>query len=215
MMLDRDKVTFWTRVGAIALAAIFVGSFVLFGVGTNVSYSIFDLFGNQNQQTEQTTNPEEQIDGARADLRENPDDPRNTRRLAGLLIQSGRTDEAIVVLETGREAAPEDSYLPLLLGQAYDRQAQALTDEEQRQAAYTEAANAYVVAAEAQEADNRKAQAYLLAGQAYEGAGDKGNAIRYWNEYLRLEPEGEQADQVKERIQTLLKGGEMTGAAGQ
>ncbi len=214
MMLDRDKITFWTRVGAITLAAIFVGSFVLFGVGTNVSYSIFDLFGGQDQQAEQTNNPEEQIDRARADLEKDPENPRATRRLAGLLIQAGRTDEAIEVLEAGRKTAPEDPYLPLLLGQAHDRQAQALTDEKQRQAAYMEAGEAYVAAADLQEADDRKSQAYLLAGQAYEGAGDKGSAIRYWNEYLRLEPEGEQADAVKERIGTLLEGGETTSAAG-
>lgn len=215
MMLDRDKITFWTRVGAIALAVIFVGSFVLFGVGSNTSFSLFDLFGNQNQTAEQTTSPDEQINRSRADLEKNPDDPRATRRLAGLLIQAGRTDEAIQVLETGRKAAPEDPYLPLLLGQSYDRQAQALTDEKQRQTALMKAGDAYVAASEVQGADNRKAQAYLLAGQAYEGAGDKGNAIRYWNEYLRLEPEGQQAGAVKERIQALLKGGETTGAAGQ
>ncbi len=215
MMLDRDKITFWTRVGAIALAAIFVGSFVFMGIGTNISYNLFDLLGGgQNQQAEQTTGPEEQIERAQADLEEDPDNPRTMRRLAGLYIQAGRTDEAIEVLERGREVAPEDPYIPLLLGQAHDRKAQAQTDETERQAAYARAGDAYVAAAEVQEGDKRKAQAYLLAGQAYEGAGDEGRAIQYWNEYLDLEPEGEQADAVRERIETLIKGGETTGGAG-
>jgi predicted TPR repeat methyltransferase len=50
-----------------------------------------------------------------------------------------------------------------------------------------------------------------LAGQAYEQAGEKGKAIQYWNDYLKLEPEGKQADAVKQHIESLLKGGETTG----
>ena len=212
MMLDRDKITFWTRLGAIVLAVIFVGSFVFMGIGTNISYNLFELLGGgQNQPAGQTTGPEEQIERARADLEENPDNPRTMRRLASLYIQAGRTDEAIEVLERGREVAPDDPYIPLLLGQAHDRKAQAQTDEGERQATYARAGDFYVAAAEVQEGEDRKAQAYLLAGQAYEQAGDDGRAIQYWNDYLDLEPEGEQADAVRERIQTLLEGGETTG----
>ena len=214
MMLDRDKITFWTRLGAIALAVIFVGSFVFMGMGSNISYNLFDLLGGgQNQPAGQTTGPEDQIERARADLEENPDNPRTMRRLAGLYIQAGRTDEAIEVLERGREVAPDDPYIPLLLGQAHDRKAQAQTDEGERQATYARAGDSYVAAAEVQEGEDRKAQAYLLAGQAYEQAGDDGRAIQYWNDYLDLEPEGEQADAVRERIQTLLEDGETTGPA--
>jgi cytochrome c-type biogenesis protein CcmH/NrfG len=214
MMLDRDKITFWTRLGAIVLAAIFVGSFIFMGIGTNISYNLFELLGGgQNQPAGQTTGPEDQIERARADLEENPDNPRTMRRLAGLYIQAGRTDEAIEVLERGREVAPDDPYIPLLLGQAHDRKAQAQTDEGERQATYSRAGDSYVAAAEVQEGKDRKAQAYLLAGQAYEQAGDNGRAIQYWNDYLDLEPEGEQADAVRERIQTLLEGGETTGGA--
>lgn len=215
MMLDRDKVTFWTRFGAIALAVIFVGSFVFMGIGTNVSYNLLDLLGGggQNQPAGQTTGAEDQIERARADLEENPDNPRTMRRLAGLYIQAGRTDEAIEVLERGREVAPDDPYIPLLLGQAQDRKAQAQTDEGERQGTYARAGDSYVSAAEVQEGEDRKAQAYLLAGQAYEQAGDDGRAIQYWNDYLDLEPEGEQSDAVRDRIQTLLEGGETTGPA--
>jgi cytochrome c-type biogenesis protein CcmH/NrfG len=214
MMLDRDKITFWTRLGAIVLAAIFVGSFVFMGIGTNISYNLFELLGGgQNQPAGQTTGAEDQIERARADLEENPDNPRTMRRLAGLYIQAGRTDEAIEVLERGREVAPDDPYIPLLLGQAHDRKAQAQTEEAERQATYARAGDSYVSAAEVQESDQRKAQAYLLAGQAYEQAGDDGRAIQYWNDYLDLEPEADQADAVRERIQTLLEGGETTGGA--
>lgn len=212
MMLDRDRIGFWTRVVAIGLSVIFVGSFIFFGIGSSsFSYNLFDLLGNQEQTTEQTTGPEDQIESARSDLEKEPNNPTNIRRLAGLYIQNGQTSEAIEVLEKGRETAPRDPFIPLLLGQAHDTRAQALTDEKERQATYAKAGASYAAAAEVQEAESRKAQAYLLAGQAYDQAGDKGRTIQYWNNYLDIEPEGEQADAVRERIATLLEGEDTTG----
>lgn len=212
MMLDRDKITFWTRVGAIALAVIFVGSFIFMGVGTNINYNLLDLLGggSQAQEQEQTTDPGEQITRTEQELEENPENPRVIRRLAGLYLQDGRTEEAAKVLESGREAAPDDPVILLYLGQVYERRAQAQTDEEERKATYKQAGDAYAAATELQ---SDKPQAYLSAGQAYDQAGDKGRAIKYWNGYLKLEPEGEQADAVKKRIEALLKGEDTTGGA--
>jgi cytochrome c-type biogenesis protein CcmH/NrfG len=215
MMLDRDKITFWTRLGAIVLAVIFVGSFVIMGVGSNVNLNLLDLLGDSSgaqEDQQQTTSSQEQITQARQELEEDPENPKIIRRLAGLYIQNGQTDEAAEVLERGREVAPEDPVIPLYLGQAYERDAQAQTDADARQTTYKQAGDAYAAAAELQP---EKPQAYLAAGQAYEQAGDKGRAIQYWNDYLELEPDGEQADAVKERIATLLEGEQTTpGAAG-
>lgn len=214
MMLDRDKITFWTRLGAIALAVIFVGSFVFMGVGSNVNLNLLDLLGgNSGAQGEQqqTTSSQEQITQAQQELEEDPENPKIIRRLAGLYIQNGQTEEAAEVLETGREVAPDDPVIPLYLGQAYERDAQAQTDPEERETAYRQAGDSYAAAAELQP---EKPQAYLAAGQAYEQAGDKGQAIEYWNDYLELEPDGEEADAVKERIASLLAGEETTAGAG-
>ena len=207
MMLDRDKISFWVRLVAIALAVIFVGSFIFMGIGTNINYNLFDLLsgGSEQQQQEQaqTTGSEEQIARAEQELEENPEDPKIIRRLAGLYLENGQTDRATEVLEEGHGVAPEDSVILVYLGQAYERKAQGLTDEEERQATYEQAGDAYATAAELQE---DRPQVYLLAGQAYEQAGEKSRAIQYWNYYLELEPEGEQAAAVKERIDGLLKG---------
>ncbi len=215
MMLDRDKITFWTRLGAIVLAVIFVGSFVIMGVGSNVNLNLLDLLGGSSgaqEDQQQTTSSREQITQAQQELEEDPENPKIIRRLAGLYIQNGQTDEAAEVLERGREVAPDDPVIPLYLGQAYERDAQAQTDADARQTTYKQAGDAYAVAAELQP---EKPQAYLAAGQAYEQAGDKGRAIQYWNDYLELEPGGEQADAVKERIASLLEGEQTTpGAAG-
>ena len=219
MMLDRNKITFWTRLGAIALAVIFVGSFVFMGIGTDINYNLFDLLNDgsgakeEKEQKEQKNDSREQMAQAEQELEEDPENPRVIKRLAGLYIQNGRTDEAAEVLERGREVAPDDPAIPLNLGQVYEREAQGLTDEGERQAAYRQAGDAYAAAAEVQgDRPRPTAQAYLAAGQAYEQAGEQSKAIQYWNEYLKLEPEGEQADAVKERIQGLLKGEQQTGA---
>lgn len=217
MMLDRDKMAFWIRLVAIALAVIFVGSFVFMGIGTDINYNLFDLIGGGSEAKEekdQKNDSQEQIAQAEQELEEDPENPRVIKRLAGLYIQNGRTDDAAEVLERGREVAPDDPAIPLNLGQVYEREAQGLTDEEERQAAYNRAGDAYAAAAEIQgDRPRATAQAYLAAGQAYEQAGEQSKAIQYWNEYLKLEPEGEQADAVKERIQGLLKGEEKTDAA--
>ena len=207
MMLNRDKISFWVRLVAIALAVIFVGSFIFMGIGTNINYNLFDLLsgGSEQQQQEQaqTTGSEEQLARAEQELEENPEDPKTIRRLAGLYLENGQTDRATEVLKEGRGVVPEDPVIPVYLGQAYERKAQGLTDEDERQATYEQAGDAYATAAELQE---DRPQVYLLAGQAYEQAGEKSKAIQYWNYYLELEPEGEQADAVKERIDSLLKG---------
>src|SRR5215213_2094111 len=207
MMLDRDKITFWTRLGAIALAVIFVGSFVFMGIGTDINYNLFDLIGGGSETKEekgQKNDSQEQVAQAEQELQEDPENARAIKRLAGLYIQNGRTDDAAEILERGREVAPDDPAIPLNLGQVY---------EEERQAKYNQAGDAYAAAAEIQgDRPRAAAQAYLAAGQAYEQAGQQSKAIQYWNEYLKLEPEGEQADAVKERIQSLLKGEEKAGA---
>ena len=121
---------------AILLAAIFLISFIFLGIGTNIQYNIFDLFGNQdqpNQQQDQTPDPEQQIAAAEKDLKKDPKDPEKIKDLAYLYYTAGRYDEAIQVLQKGQEAVPNDEEIPALLGQIYSQQAQtALGKEEGR-----------------------------------------------------------------------------------
>ncbi len=211
MMMNRDRIGFWVRLVAILLAVFFVGSFIFVGLGTNVQYNLFDLIGGSDQQqTEQTTDTQAQIEQAERELEENPQDPEAIKELAALYYQDGRLEDAARVLENGREAAPKDAEIPILLGQVYSQQAQATPDEEQKNDLYREAGDAYAAAAEIEPDDE---DAYLLAGQAYDQAGEPAQAIKYYNGYLDLEPEGEQAKAVKERISTLLEGGEETGTS--
>jgi cytochrome c-type biogenesis protein CcmH/NrfG len=208
MMMNRDRIGFWVRLVAILLAFFFVASFVFVGLGTNVSYNLFDLIGGQDQPPGgQTTDPQDQIEEAEQELQENPKDPDAIKELAALYYQNGRYDDAARVLQEGREVAPNDEEIPFLLGQVYLQEARATPGEEQDRL-YLQAGDAFGAAAEI-EPDNE--DAYLFAGESYDQAGEPAQAIKYYNGYLDLEPEGEQSEAVKERISTLLEGGETTG----
>ncbi|HEY6579988.1 MAG TPA: tetratricopeptide repeat protein [Rubrobacter sp.] len=212
MMMNRERIGFWVRLVAILLSAIFLISFIFLGVGTNISYNVFDLFGNQDQQKQQqdqAPNPEEQIAAAEKDLKKDPKDPEKIKDLAGLYYNAGRYDEAIQVLQNGQEAAPNDEEIPAFLGQVYSQQAQTASGKKQEEL-QDKAAEAFAASAAAQPDE---ADAYLLAGQAYDQAGQPAEAIRYYNEYLDRAPKGQNAARVKDRISALLEGKETTGSA--
>jgi len=212
MMMNRDRLSFWVRLVAIVLAAFFLISFIFLGLGTNISYNLFELIGNQDQQqqqADQAPDPQEQIAEAEKALEKDPKDPEKIKDLAVLYYSAGRYDDAVQVLQRGREAAPKDEEIPALIGQIYSQQAQAEKGEKQKEL-LKKAGDAFAASAEA-EPDN--AEAYLLAGQAYDQAGQPADAIEYYNGYLDLEPKGENAEKVKDRISTLLEGGDSSGSA--
>ena len=213
MMMNRERIGIWVRLVSIVLAAFFLISFIFLGVGTNISYNVFELFGNQDQQqkqADQAPDPEEQISAAEKELEKDPKDPEKIKNLAALYYTSGRYDDALRVLQRGREAAPQDEEIPALIGQIYSQQAQAAKGEKQKEL-LAEAGDAFAASAET---DPDNADAYLLAGQTYDQAGQPADAIEYYNGYLDLEPEGENAEQVKDRITALLEGGDKSGSAG-
>jgi cytochrome c-type biogenesis protein CcmH/NrfG len=212
MMMNRDKLSFWVRLVSIVLAAFFLISFIFLGVGTNISYNIFELIGNQDQQqqqADQAPDPQEQMAEAEKALEKDPKDPEKIKDLAALYYTAGRYDDAIQVLQRGREVAPKDEEIPALIGQIYSQQAQAEKGEKQKEL-LKKAGDAFAASAEA-EPDN--ADAYLLAGQAYDQAGQPADAIEYYNGYLDLEPKGDDAEKVKDRISALLEGGDSSGSA--
>src|SRR5829696_9497881 len=209
MMMNRERIGFWVRLVSILLAVFFIGSFIFVGLGTNLNYNLFDLIGGSDQQQQggKTVGPQEQIEQAEKELEQNPKDPEAIKNLAVLYYQNGRLDDAIRVLERGREVAPDDEEIPILLGQIYSRQAQATPGEEQKKL-YEKAGDAYAAATEI---EPKNEDAYLLAGDAYDQADQPAQAIKYYNRYLDRAPEGEQAQAVKDRISALLAGGETTG----
>ena len=208
MMMNRERIGFWVKLIAVVLAVVFIGSSVFLGLGTNVQYNLFELFGGsgQQQQESQATGPQDQIDRAEKNLQQNSKDPEAIKDLASLSFIGTKTN---VVLQDGREAAPKDEEIPLLLGQIYALQAQSAPGEEQKEF-YKKAGDAFAAATE-DEPENEGA--YRLAGDAYYQAGEPAEAIKYYNGYLEREPKGESSEEVKARISALLEGDESTGSA--
>lgn len=215
MMMNRDRLGFWTRVLAFGLAAVFILSGIFFGMGSNVAYNPMDLFGGGDQQPGgQTVDQQEalnkQIAASEKDFEKNPDDPEKTIDLAGLYFQDNRFEDATKVLEEGQKKSPKNGEIPMLLGQTYAQRAQAVADEKERKELQTKSAESFGKAAEL-EPENE--QAFLFAGESYNQIGESGQAIKYWNGYLDLEPEGEQAKQVRQSIEDTLQGGSTTGSS--
>lgn len=212
MMMNRKRLGRVMAVVAIVLAAFFLLSSILIGLGTNVQYNLFDLIGgqqNQPQQQNQGPSTEDAVRQAEKDLEQNPNDPDAITDLAALYFQNGQYDEAARVLRDGREKLPENAEIPALLGAVYQQQAAGVEPKEQKEL-YAQAGDAFAVAAE-KEGDDE--DLYLQAGQSYDEAGRTAEAIQYYNEYLDLEPEGRTSEQVKDRIAALLEGG--NGAGGE
>jgi len=212
MMMNRKRLGRVMAVVAVVLAAFFLLSSVLIGFGTNVNYNLFDLIGGQDQtqQPDQGPTPQDAIDEAKKDLEQNPKDPDAITDLGGLYAQNGQYDEAVKVLQDGREAVPNNAEIPALLGAVYQQQAAGVEPKEQKEL-YAKAGDSFATAAEKEGEDE---DLYLQAGQNYDQAGEPAEAIKYYNGYLDLEPEGEQSGAVKDRIAALLEGGEST-ASGQ
>lgn len=207
MMMDRSRIGFWTRFIALGLAAVFVGSFVVMGIGSTFpAYNVIDLVGGdteqEQQQQQEGASVQDQVEAAEADLAENPEDPDVIKRAAFLYVQNGNTERANEVLTDGREVAPEDPEMPLIQGQVYQQQAQQNPDEAEE--LNRQAADAFAAGADL---DSENEVAFLAAGDAYEAAGDQGSAIEYWNGYLDLDPEDSaQAEEVQQKISDLLRG---------
>lgn len=211
MMMNRKRIGRVMAVVAIILAAFFLLSTVLLGIGSSTNYSLFDAFGSQDQQQQSapSSTPDDQIAAAERDLEQNPRDPDAITDLAGAYYTAGRYDDATRVLKDGRKAAPENAEIAAFLGSVYTQQAAGVEPKEQREL-YGQAGDAFAAATEI-EPENE--EYFLQAGQAYEQADQPAEAIQYYNGYLDLEPEGQTANDVEQRITAILEGGEDTTAA--
>ena len=87
----------------VGLAVVFAGTFVLFGVGSQVPGGVADILGRSGTPTGQVD-----VGDARERIEENPNDAQAHRDLATGLQQRGRAEEAIEPLETYVRLRPND-----------------------------------------------------------------------------------------------------------
>lgn len=207
-MMNRDRLNFWVRIFAFFIAGVFLLSFAFLGLGS--AFNPLDLLNKnapRQQQAGQTVNLQDQVQAAKKNLDKNPKSADAIRSLAVLYYRGNQPDKAAQVLEKGRKTLPKNPDIANLLGQVYAQQAQTAAPGKQKKL-YAKSGDAFAAATKLQP---KNAQSYLFAGQAYDQAGQPADAIKYWNGYLKLEPKGQQAKQVKDQISQLLKGGGTTG----
>ena len=176
MMMNRERMGCWASGIAIGLAVVFLGSFILLGIGSTVNYNLFELIGGNDQQQSagQTTSPSEQIQAAKKELDQNPKDPGAIKSLAALYVQNNQAEDAVKVLKKGREVAPEDEEIALLLGQVYAQQAQTLQGNE-KEKTFAKAGEAFAAAGKI---EPKNEEAFYFAGQAYDEAGQPAEGDR-------------------------------------
>ena len=114
----------------VLLAVVFGGTFVLFGVGSQVPGGIADVLGRSGSATGQVD-----IGDARERIESNPNDAQAHRDLATGLQQRGRAEEAIEPLETFVRLRPNDEQALRELGGLYLARA-ARYQREAQQAQY-------------------------------------------------------------------------------
>jgi tetratricopeptide (TPR) repeat protein len=111
----------------VLLAIIFGGSFVVFGVGSEVPGGIADVLG-RTPGFEGVLS----VSDARKEVEERPNDPDALRQLATALQTEGQTREAIETLERLRAIAPRDQEALRELATLYVARAGALRSEAQQ-----------------------------------------------------------------------------------
>jgi tetratricopeptide (TPR) repeat protein len=111
----------------VILAVIFGGSFVVFGVGSEVPGGIADVLGRSPGSTGLPS-----LSEARENVEKNPNDPAALRELATALQAEGRTEEAIATLVKLQNVAPRDEAALRELASLYLAQAAGYRQELQR-----------------------------------------------------------------------------------
>jgi tetratricopeptide (TPR) repeat protein len=114
----------------VVLAVIFGGSFVIFGVGSEVPGGIADVLGRSPGGDGIPS-----VSDAREEVEERPNDPEALRKLSTALQAEGETEEAIQTLERLRTIAPRDETGLRELATLYVTQAATLRQRAQREQA--------------------------------------------------------------------------------
>lgn len=192
MLLDRKKINRLTKWSAIILAAVFLLSFVLLGVGSSSAGNVFSgCSGSGSISASSSFEDKEQY--YKDQLADNPQDTNAILALVSLYSDDsvGRYQDAIDYLYKYLELQPNDLDAKMRIASIYinkigDNQA------------------AIVVLNEVTAAAPDYADAFLQLGLAQKNAGQTQAAILSLNRYLELAPNSANADLVQQEIDKLM-----------
>lgn len=191
MLLDRRRIKKWAKWIALILAVVFALSFLFLGVGYGgAGFNLSSIFTNKSSTTK-TTTVTDQLKAFEATLAANPNDV--TALLGAATIYQDNQDftTAAKYLERVIAADPTQKDEYVRLANLYLR-----SEVKNYTAAVTVLNKAIGV-------DPNNPDVYLYLGVAQNALGQSAAAVLAWGNYLRLAPNGDQAQSVKDQIAKL------------
>lgn len=207
MLLDRRKIRKWAKWVALALAIIFALSFLFMGVGYGgAGFNISEIFTSggcsSNTGTTQSNTVEQQLAAYDEALKTNPNDTTALLGIANIMSQlyekgEGEGNQYLLVSATYLEkviaADPSQKDIYMRLAKIYLSSDVNAPDK------------AVTVLNKAVSVDPSNSNVYLQLGIAQQKMNNATGAVLAWQKYLELEPNGEMADTIRERIKTLTE----------
>lgn len=205
MLLDRRRIRKWAKWVALALAIIFALSFLFMGVGYGgAGFNISEIFKNggcsSNTGTAGSNTIEEKLKAYEEALKANPNDTQAMLGIANIMRdlyeENGKIEyllESAAQLEKVIAADPTQKDIYMRLARLY------MSNE------VNDAAKAVAVLNKAASADPTNPDVFLQLGIAQQRLNNVTAAVLAWQKYLELEPDGQMADTVRERIKALTE----------
>lgn len=176
---------------ALFLAIIFCVGAVGIGVGSGVGdFNVLEAFSCADSNTTATTTPDDRIAALLASLAQNPKDLTTLQALATAYINKEDFASAATYLEQAIAADPTQRDIYLRLASIYTT---SLYDYR----------SAVAVLNKAQAQFPSDPDVYLQLGLAQRSLGNTSAAILAWQKYLALDPNGAQAQTIREQIEEM------------
>jgi len=192
VLLDRRRIRRWAKWIALILAVVFALSFLFLGVGYGgAGFNLSSIFTGKSNSTTKTTTVTEKVAAFEAALAVNPKDVTALLGLATVYQDNGDLTTAAAYLEKVLVADATQK-------EVYVRLANLYLDSN-----VNKYQSAVTVLNKATVADPSNPEVYLLLGVAQNDLGQTQAAVLAWSHYLQLDPNGDQAQTIKDQIQKL------------
>jgi len=212
LLLDRKRIRRWAKWVALGLAIIFALSFLFLGVGYGgAGFNLSALFtSDKNTGATEPQTDEERLDAYLQTLSANPEDTTTMLTIATLyedMYQAGKgegteyLEKAAAFLENAIDVDPSLKDVYIRLANMY------LSEDLNATGAAVKVLN------KAASADPTNPDVFLKLGIAQQSLGNKEAAVLAWQKYLELDPNGQMADVVRERLEILTATTTTTTAA--
>jgi tetratricopeptide (TPR) repeat protein len=192
LLLDRRRIRKWAKWVALVLAIVFVLSFLFMGVGYGgAGFNISEIFSGGCTETTQVPAAQARLNSYLATLETNPNDTAALAGAMGVYYDQQEYGNAAAYMKRLLAADPTRTDLYMQAATLYMRSEVA------------DYASAVELLEKVKVTDPENADVYLRLGVAQRALGNTEAAISAWQEYLRLDPNGDQAGAVRDALKEM------------